>query len=178
MGLVTPSLAEETAGETLPLNEPAPIPLDYASPRPRLPPVPDGGRAAMGWAFTGAVLGGLACVFAGIGLSGFGHAWTSPCAVSWLAVVTSPAAVVAWGLRRRASGKQLALLLLLAAVVANVVLYAEARSEGAEYFNRSWTRHRRMVVAWAVLWAAWQVLALAALLWPRRPPRRKTAKEG
>lgn len=151
------------------MNEPAPTPLDYASPPP--PPVPDGGRTAMGWAFVVMLFVGLACVFVGIGLSGFGHGWTSPSSVSWLAVLTSPAAVVAWGLRRRTAGKQLAMLLLMAAVIANVVLRAEGRGEGAEYFARIWPSQRGMLIAWGALWASWQVVALAALIWPGATPR-------
>jgi hypothetical protein len=81
-------------------------------------------------------------------------------------MLTSPVSVVAWGLRRQAMGKGLALLLIIAAIIANILLVSFTRSEGVEYFERAWSSLRGGVIVWACLWAMWQVVALAALLWP------------
>jgi hypothetical protein len=69
-------------------------------------------------------------------------------------------------MRRRAVGKGLALLLLVAAIIANINLRAATRAEGQRYFDRVWSDSPGDVAAWAALWAAWQVTALAVLFWP------------
>ena len=96
-------------------------------------------------------------------LGGLGHGWASAFAVSCGAVVASPLSVVAWHLRRRPTGRRLAWVLLAAAVVANIALVVATRHEGFGYFQKAWSSLPLAVLAWAVLWSAWQVLVLLAL---------------
>jgi hypothetical protein len=110
-----------------------------------------------------------ACIVVALALAGAGHGWGSATLVSLASLVTSPLAVVAWAKRRSVTGKRIALLLVVAAIGANVALVSLTKAEGVHYFERAWSSGREFVIVWAVLWAAWQVVALAALFWPGRP---------
>ena len=141
------------------------VTLDYATPLP--PRAPDGGRAAIGWLFVVMLLGGLACGFAALWLGGFGHGWSAASSVAWVAMLASPLSAVAWAMRRRGAGKVLGLLLVETAAVADVCLAVAAESEGIDPFVREWSSERGAMIAWAALWAMWQVVAFVAVLWPR-----------
>jgi hypothetical protein len=140
--------------------------LDYAL--PPSPPPPDGGRAAIGWMFAAMLLGGLACVLLAMLLGGPGHGWSPALRISWVAVFASPLSAVAWAMRRRAVRNGVALLLLAAAIIADLTLLSATRSEEIDSFIRVWSSAPMRVTVWAMLWAAWQVVALGALLWPQK----------
>ena len=138
--------------------------LDYATPPPA---ASDRGRATIGWAIVVMLLGGVGCAFVAVLFGGAGHGWSAPSSVSRVAMFASPLSVVAWATRGRPAGKMLGLGLVATAAVADAALAEAAASEGSGYFERSWSSDPGLVIVWVSLWAAWQVMALSAMLWPR-----------
>jgi hypothetical protein len=153
-----------------------PKPLEYHTPANATAKAPGGSRggALVGYAVFGLILA-LACVWLAFGLAGLGHGWSSACSVSGVALITYPLSGVAWAMRRRPAGKAVALFLLLAAIVADFELRNDARAEDNYYFERVWSNERADVIAWAALWFAWQVVVVAALVWP---PQSRPAPNG
>jgi hypothetical protein len=110
-----------------------------------------------------------ACIVVALALAGAGHGWGSATVVSLAGLVTSPLTVVAWAKRRSVTGKRIALLLVVAAIGANVALVNLTKAEGTHYFESAWSSFPEVVAVWAALWAVWQVVALKALFWPGHP---------
>lgn len=110
-----------------------------------------------------AILSGLAVGWIALGMSGGGEGWNSAF-ISASAVLTAPAAGLAWFLRKRRAGTAFALLLVLVNAIILAVLVKETSAEGAGYIQKVWRSIPGHFLVWAVLWFGWQLLAVAALL--------------
>ena len=144
--------------------------LDYSAP-PRRQPRRHTAAITIICALFGAMLG-LICGGLGVGLSGFGHG-----GLRRSRVADGPRRLSSRGRllgSALSAGKGLALLLLVAAVVGDVLLVSMTNEEGTEYFDRVCSHAPGLVLAWAVLWLGWQVWALAAIIWPGRSLRDRS----
>jgi hypothetical protein len=114
------------------------------------------------WAPTLASCGvgyGLLVALLAVGLAGAGHGWGEASASS-VAVVLAPLAGVAWAFRRRWAGVGFAALALAGGAAVDGYLWNHT-----SYADRMWEAQPGVMALWALLWVAWQAVALAALVW-------------
>jgi hypothetical protein len=108
-----------------------------------------------------ALLSGLAVAWIAFGMSGAGDGWNSAF-ISASAVVTAPAAAVAWFIRRTRAGWLFSAALVALNMTIVFVLIRESNAEGSHYVSRVVNAIPGYFAVWLSLWAAWQLLALAA----------------
>ena len=112
-------------------------------------------RAALG------LLAWLATQTVGLGLAGGGHGWDAPALFSLPLLLLYPVVFVRAFSKK--GGIALGSSILLIAVALDLCLLASVYRE-ERYFSTMWNIDAGWVIAWLALWAAWQALAVAALL--------------
>jgi hypothetical protein len=115
------------------------------------------------WVAIGVAVG-LADAYLAALMAGAGHGWTSAFPCSLLVILGAPVAAVAWILRRKHIGFYLALAMLIVATVTNAYLWRTTVAEGVEYVGKVWSTAPALVILWAVMFASWQLVALAVVL--------------
>jgi hypothetical protein len=106
---------------------------------------------------------GCAVTALAIPLAGGGHGWCTAAGVSVMGVALVPAFGIALASARKVR-RPLLWMVTAAMIFADLALVFGTRSEGLSYFDRVWSVAARYVVAWAVLWAAWQLAVLGTLI--------------
>ncbi len=97
------------------------------------------------------------------GMSGLGHGWNSSL-VSGFSVFGAPVSGVAWGLRGGRLGQTLGGIALAGGLFLDWLLWRETLAEGSQYASDALDRSPGFVLLWAVLFAAWQLLAALVLV--------------
>jgi hypothetical protein len=110
------------------------------------------------------LLSGVWATLVSLGMGGDGSGWLSPVKVCWVAMVAGPAAGIAWGLRRRASGFVLLALLLLIMLSADVTLIHLTLNEGLDGARHVWRVAPGATLLWLIAWCEWQLVVSVALL--------------
>jgi hypothetical protein len=98
-----------------------------------------------------------------IGLAGGGHGWCTPAGISIIGVGLVPMFGIALSSPRKKRRWTL-WPVATAALVADLLLIMDAQNEGLSYVEKVWSRGAPYVVAWAVLWFAWQFALLGVLI--------------
>jgi hypothetical protein len=109
------------------------------------------------------LLVGLGATALALAMTGSGHGWGSGL-LSSVSIVGAPLAGLAWCLRRWRSGFLLAMAVSLGALGVDLILWRETMSEGTSYLARVWWSAPELLLAWAVMFASWQVLAAIVVL--------------
>jgi hypothetical protein len=104
------------------------------------------------------LLSGFVVAILAVFMAGAGHGWNEGF-VSSVALALAPLAGVAWAYRRRLGGPIIACVVLAAAACFDWWLCSNTYG-----FDRAWANLPGIVVLWALLWLAWQVLAVCVLL--------------
>jgi hypothetical protein len=108
-------------------------------------------------------------------MTGAGHGWSSA-GISSTAVVTVPVCALAWSHRDRRLGRVLAALLTACMLAADAGIVLGTQREGTGCLLKVWNAAPEWLVAWCVLWLAWQGLTLWVLV--RRPVPGRTRLAG
>lgn len=115
-----------------------------------------------------AVLGGLVIgaltAFLGVLFTGAGHGWMGALIPSGMSMIGAPLGLLAWSMRRNATGKPLAAFVVVWAAIADTGLIVATLAEESSHFSRMWNGDLDFVVAWAVLLMTWQILPLIVVL--------------
>jgi|SRR6516225_3100951 hypothetical protein len=98
------------------------------------------------------------CGIAGLAflMLGYGEGWVNAI-FSSAAIFLAPVAAVAWEYRGRTRGTVLAALAIFPGLLIDLYLVTHTENLG-----RIWSLMPLIVVAWAVLWLGWQVIAVWA----------------
>ena len=113
---------------------------------------------AVVYALLGLVIG-LVVAWLALGMSGGGHGWNS----AWVSagtLVGAPLSGVAYACRGTRSGRVLAVACLLGAIALDGLLWTATLHEGTGCVLWVWNAGCGWVLAWAILFAAWQILSL------------------
>jgi hypothetical protein len=132
--------------------------------RDRSPVRPRSGhvRARIALSLIGLLYGACVAALAAL-MGGAGHGWSSG-AVSSTAVAMVPVCALAWSLRDRLIGRALAALLTACMLATDAGIVLATQREGTGYLAKLWNAAPELLVAWTVLWLAWQGLTLWVLL--------------
>jgi hypothetical protein len=106
-------------------------------------------------------------VFPAFVISGVGHGWTSPVVAALWAVPILPLLGVSWTYRHEPLGHSLAIAVVAAAVVLDLVVVIRSLGE-VRKLQAVFQEAPAWAGAWVVSWVLWQAVALIHLLAFRR----------
>jgi hypothetical protein len=121
----------------------------------------------VGWGALG-LLPWFVTQFIGLGIGGAGHGWVAPFFFTMPLVLLYPLVFIR--AFSRAGARKVDVSILVVAAALDLFLLRNLFFQEYEYFLKVWNFGSTIVALWFGLWAAWQVLAVAALL-RKRPPR-------
>jgi hypothetical protein len=102
-------------------------------------------------------------VFPAFVISGVGHGWTSPVVAALWAVPVLPLLGVSWSYRHQPLGHGLAIAVVAAAAVLDLVVVLRSFGE-VRKFQAVLHEAPAWAGAWAAAWALWQAVAVMHLL--------------
>lgn len=104
---------------------------------------------------------GAAVTLLAIGMSGGGHGWNSAI-LSVFSLAGAPLTGIACAFRGTRFGRVLIVMCLCGAIALDGLLLTATLDEGTEYVAKAWNAAAGWVLAWATLFASWQLIALVA----------------